>query len=488
MAIKKSQGVTPTERLLNDLAERTFANLWTYPNPFKEDKKELCDLLVVFENRAFIFFDRESRKFDGNEKDILVTWQRWKKEAVDKQIKTAQGATRYIKSGRPIFLDDKVTQPFPIDLTSIEHIHRIVVAHGAKEACLTFSEENVNGSLAVTYGDHLDTKLDFPFMLDLSRSDPVHVLDAHNLEIIFSELDTVFDFSAFIEEKERAIEKYDLLCYCGEEDLLAHYFANFSESLNRYTIGAADKTINCVMIGEGEWEGFVQIEPYKRRKEANKSSYFWDELIDRTGRNAIDGKLLGNGNVWNAQSPIHEMAKEPRFSRRALSDAMIQAIQNFPEISGSVARNLSFMPSFYADTAYVFLQIRHDNPGDYENEYRPVRRAMLEIACGAARNKFPHLNKIVGIAIDAPKFSERNSEDFILMDCSEWTAEQEKDYRDRNKELGFFESPNLKQVIKTNSDFPRPPSQLRKKKKIGRNEPCPCRSGKKYKKCCGKIQ
>ena len=23
-------------------------------------------------------------------------------------------------------------------------------------------------------------------------------------------------------------------------------------------------------------------------------------------------------------------------------------------------------------------------------------------------------------------------------------------------------------------------------KKIGRNEPCPCNSGKKYKKCCGK--
>jgi len=25
----------------------------------------------------------------------------------------------------------------------------------------------------------------------------------------------------------------------------------------------------------------------------------------------------------------------------------------------------------------------------------------------------------------------------------------------------------------------------RKEKKIGRNDPCPCGSGKKYKKCCG---
>ena len=27
---------------------------------------------------------------------------------------------------------------------------------------------------------------------------------------------------------------------------------------------------------------------------------------------------------------------------------------------------------------------------------------------------------------------------------------------------------------------------VRKPKKIGRNDPCPCGSGKKYKKCCGK--
>ena len=30
------------------------------------------------------------------------------------------------------------------------------------------------------------------------------------------------------------------------------------------------------------------------------------------------------------------------------------------------------------------------------------------------------------------------------------------------------------------------PQPIRKKKKIGRNDPCPCGSGKKYKKCCGR--
>jgi Protein of unknown function (DUF1186)/SEC-C motif len=34
---------------------------------------------------------------------------------------------------------------------------------------------------------------------------------------------------------------------------------------------------------------------------------------------------------------------------------------------------------------------------------------------------------------------------------------------------------------------PKPPSADKKGRKIGRNDPCPCGSGKKYKKCCGRL-
>jgi preprotein translocase subunit SecA len=33
---------------------------------------------------------------------------------------------------------------------------------------------------------------------------------------------------------------------------------------------------------------------------------------------------------------------------------------------------------------------------------------------------------------------------------------------------------------------PAKPQVVRKDRKVGRNDPCPCGSGKKYKKCCGK--
>ncbi len=47
---------------------------------------------------------------------------------------------------------------------------------------------------------------------------------------------------------------------------------------------------------------------------------------------------------------------------------------------------------------------------------------------------------------------------------------------------GIFDDDKRKQIRK---DYNKS-TQVIKPKKIGRNEPCPCGSGKKYKKCCGK--
>ena len=162
---------------------------------------------------------------------------------------------------------------------------------------------------------------------------------------------------------------------------------------------------------------------------------------------------------------------------------MMQSIRNFPEASQRVMRNLSFMPSFYKDKGYVFLQLKVDGITDYENEYRPIRQAMLEIACGAAKNKFDNLKTIIGIAIDAPKYAKTNSEDFILLDCTDWPDEQREHYKKLNEELGFFKTGVVEK--RTVTEFPvvkkpRVPSRA----KIGRNDPCPCGSGKKFKKCC----
>ena len=152
MAIIKSPGVTPTEQTLAELCEGSFLKRWSYPNLYKDDGKELCDLLVVFEDHVFLFFDREGRQLDNDVNDIAVQWDRWKRKVVDDQVRTAHGGAKYIQSGRPIFLDLKRTVPFQIRLASSGlRVHKLIVAHGAKEACEKFSPDNVYGSLGITY-------------------------------------------------------------------------------------------------------------------------------------------------------------------------------------------------------------------------------------------------------------------------------------------------------------------------------------------------
>ena len=212
---------------------------------------------------------------------------------------------------------------------------------------------------------------------------------------MLGELDTFYDFTTYITAKEAAIKKYDYIAYPGEEDLLAHYYYNFDEHTNLHFIGTQDTDFNGILVPEGGWQAFITSEPYQRKKRADRDSYLWDELLQRTSQNALDGTLLGDGRVFESQSAIFEMAKEPRFVRREFAKVMLRAIANFPdsEEKEKVTRYLTFMPSFYKTTGYVFLQIRYKGTEDYDLSYRPKRQAILNIACGVAKNKFPHLSR-----------------------------------------------------------------------------------------------
>lgn len=485
---EKSTGVTATESLLADFCERSFLKLWSYPNPYKDDGHELCDLLAVFDNHVFIFFDRENALPEDSDTDLQVLWDRWKRNVIDRQIRTAHGAERYIRSGRPIFIDPKCEKPFPIVFDrGAAVVHKIIVAHGAKEACERASPQNVYGSLAITYAEAVDGP-STPFHINIDKRKPVHILDSHNMPIVLRELDTVGDFSAYLDEKVRAASTFDYLSYCGEEDLLGHYLLNYDDAAKRHVIGPKKAGgLAGVMIGEGEWRDFIATDLYMNTKREDRISYFWDDLIQRTCQNRLDGTLGGDSNIEGGQSAIYEMVKEPRFMRRSLAEKMLTAVDRFPE-EGTLVRQVTFLPSFVPNVGYVLLQLRVPESFRSEPEYREKRQAMLEIACGAAKNKLPHLVKVIGIGIEAPKFSGGTvAEDFVLMHCETWPDEVKANYEELNRELNFFGTPSLREFKDRVTRFV-PPDKVPKRSsygKVGRNEPCPCGSGKKFKKCHG---
>ncbi len=63
------------------------------------------------------------------------------------------------------------------------------------------------------------------------------------------------------------------------------------------------------------------------------------------------------------------------------------------------------------------------------------------------------------------------------------------DIEDFRKHIQAMELPSEAlrfDLLKQLADIRPPASQPEKQKKVGRNDPCPCGSGKKYKRCCGK--
>jgi uncharacterized protein YecA (UPF0149 family) len=79
-----------------------------------------------------------------------------------------------------------------------------------------------------------------------------------------------------------------------------------------------------------------------------------------------------------------------------------------------------------------------------------------------------------------------NAEDFILLNCESRTEEDQAYYEESNAKLRFFRTSALKENRLPATDFPSP-QKTRNLPKMGRNQLCPCGSGKKYKRCHGRT-
>ncbi|MDA8002785.1 MAG: hypothetical protein MPL62_16000, partial [Alphaproteobacteria bacterium] len=449
VAIEKSTGINQTEKVLGQLCDRVFLDAWNYLNPYRAKGKELCDLLAVFDGHIFIFQIKEI-KFSDEEFDsdagIKPAWERWKRKAFTAQLKSLEGAKNWILNNpKEIYLDAACQKPFPIDISGNGYkIHKILVAHGASEACKKFSDQNIVGSLGVNYGSNSsDFPRPTPFMLIMDKHDLVHVLDDHNLPIILGELDTAADFTQYLVTKERAIQKFNVTIYCGEEDLLAAYIAKHPFLTKIHDIDAGEEKPTLLFIREGEWEKFRACPEYKHKKAADEISYLWDRLLQWAYKFALAGTATGDDNLFGGHSAIYEMAKEPRFWRRCLAKEMMKSLQKQKNSAGE-QQHACLCKSYYADTAYVFMWEDRPSGMNYD-EYRRWRLERLEIACGVARNLHPQFTKIVGITyllsdkekIVLGEFSLLDCS-FILLDSEEWTEENRALYEKANEDAGFF--------------------------------------------------
>jgi hypothetical protein len=100
----------------------------------------------------------------------------------------------------------------------------------------------------------------------------------------------------------------------------------------------------------------------------------------------------------------------------------------------------------------------------------------------------PGFASLEGIVRDLRSHVEgRRDRHYIITDAigeMEWWASFHPE-DSRPKKLPKLELPDSPQPAPPLADYV-PPQPFVRESKIGRNDPCSCGSGKKYKKCCGK--
>ncbi|MBE3587911.1 MAG: HEAT repeat domain-containing protein [Thermoanaerobacteraceae bacterium] len=156
--------------------------------------------------------------------------------------------------------------------------------------------------------------------------------------------------------------------------------------------------------------------------------------------------------------------------------------------SAEVRRAAVEQLAIYGDPAAIF-PVRRMLEDKAEEVVRAARAALVEL-CENNGVTIPDLDELKASLLEDEKDDDDGEEDFDLWDdvWEEW-EENEEDDDDRPVSTGGPPLPDYEPDDDEEDEdlFPdEKPEPIRRGPKIGRNQPCPCGSGKKYKHCCGK--
>jgi hypothetical protein len=444
----RSAGATPSERYLAHLAEQTFLNLWSYANPYRAQKahggdgKELCDLIVVCDPHIILFSEK---RIGWPDTPLDVAWPRWFRRAVAAAARQLRGAERWIEEFPDrIFLDPGCTVPFPLVLppTKRRKLHRVVVAGGAAAACRNYFQGGSGSFLVkpdIVADDHWNAASSnyMPFATgDIEPSgDFVHVFDEVSLEVVMSELDTISDFTEYLDKRAAFIRSGKLVIAHGEEDMLAHYATHINESGEHDFVPPDGQTWDDVGgIGIGaSYDAFRTDPRYIAKKKADEISYAWDRLIEAFTNHLLGGTsivLPGHSySLTNSELAVRYMARESRYKRRAHGEAIIGALKEGEKREVFFRAMISPDGSETCETGFFFMTLKYldwmDEKGGYE-AYRQFRTTYLEVYAKSILLKFPFLQRVIGIATEPPNQWRGASEDCIYAEQASWSDEDRK--------------------------------------------------------------
>ena len=446
--IVKNIGLNESEKYLANLCNKTFLSLWSFPDVYRKEGKQLCDLFVLFEDHILIFSNK-SCEYPGTSNDSL-NWNRWFKRAIRKSADSLWGSERWIRQHPDkIFLDKKCNDKFPFNINPQKiKIHLILVARGSSDACKKYFNGG-SGSLIIT--NNLRGLSEQKELFTIGDLDPqktfIHVLDDTTLNIIMNTLDTVSDFVHYIYKKEKLFRSNRTIYAAGEEDLLPYYLGDMKGEEHDFNFPEDGD----IVLVEGAWEKFCDNPQRKAQIKENKISYFWDDLIEHFNRHALNETqyISSIQGIQGAEKIMKFFASENRYRRRILSKELYDLMKATPK--NILTRRLS-VPRNEERIFYAFMMFPKKNDIS-EKEYRKLRIRYLEAYCMAVKVFYPKAKDIIGFATESGLMSLKNkSEDAMYFDGREWDEKKQKKAEWLRKELKILINP--KQKIMYDPEFP----------------------------------
>jgi len=513
--IHRSRGSTASERLLADLGEQAFLNLWSYPNLFydkkqngKGDGKELCDMLVVCGDDVIIFSDKHIKY--QSEKPVEIAWPRFYRKAVEEAVVQINGANNWMtRYPEKIFTDPSCTQRLPIELPPLDtrRVHGVVVATGAHKAIQDVMNDD-SGSFMIQPSlkgrDSIDFSLPGSMPFCLGDVNPggmfIHVFDDVAIKRVLEHLNTIADFTRYLNKRAEYLRTEKLFLAHGEEELLARYLTTGMVTGGNYDFEpprrASAKDFS-VMTVQGEWSAYIMSEAYFAKTLADDKSKIWDRLINVFTENVLAGtsvSVLGaQTTVATSERGLRFMAMESRFSRRMLGGSVEGALRTAMEMKQDRYARVIFPAQISADPklAYVIMILAYPTgleatgglPRGYE-QYRETRAKMLESYCFVLLSEHRNLNTAVGIAMDAHSSQtgrRGGSEDLFAMRIDNWTDEMVAEAAEAKKHYDILQEERLIKQNLSRDEFPILDEKTDDRRKWSKHKPSRMRFKKKSK-------
>ncbi len=379
-----------SEEYVSKIGTKTFLSLWSFENPLKPNREELCDFLVVFENDIVIFSVKniEYKKKENEQVDM----ERWKRKAIDNSTSQIYGAERILGQMTDVIDSEGDTQLQLPDLET-RRIHRVAIALGSNRE-IPYSDGEFGKGF-------------------------IHIFDEISFDVVLKELDTINDFINFLSDTEIFLTTKKVVMLGGIEDLLGIYLWN-------------DRTYpegDTFTVMDDYWKEINDKPEMIGKRQLNKVSYLWDHIIESFIKSFFDGTIQGDNDLSDIEKGLRIMAKENRFNRRIL-------MEDFRDMVGKTEKGkMNFRAVFgRREVCYLFMC----SPQDMKRDHR---RELLAQRCYVLRGKYGK-NPVVGLATE-PLKSDGRSYDIVVYNDPELGDEYWEKYTEIQSISHYFEEPDI---------------------------------------------